>query len=368
MKNRIRLPFKSDEQRKTFDAVFVGLSALGYSEDLLLEDYRFGDWFSPDLPERTVHVAAFGQLPPSYETACLAVVLANGEVGEPWIKKYRSLGAPYLFEVRNREVVKWSLGANRVQEDLRFGAGSVAEVFRDHRDWSRTEVLRAKNIVLPLGRPDRQLDLFLDTGLIPALEQEIQTRLAPILERALSSAIDAYRKGTAREPDPTALFQLAFRLLAGKVLFDRGVPKLRSLGAFPDADDVIRSVSEYYRDPPKSYLTRAAHESIYNSLWTRFDFRNLSIEVLTYDLVGNVHYSRRSEETWHSSHKTNDRTLHCRSPAIPFGSRKRSYCCRAMCWKRNVSYCRFTSPARLAFPRHDCKKPTLVFEGSAIGI
>jgi len=278
----MRLPFTSDDQRQTYAAVLAELPALGYSGDLLVEDYRFGDWFAQDVPERTVHVAAFGQLPSSYDTACLAVVLANGESGESWIRQYRSLGAPYLFEVRNREVVKWSLEARRVWEDQRFGVESVAQVFREHtNDWSRASVLRAKNIAPPVARSGRQLNLFLDTGIIPALEQEIQVRLAPILESALSSAIHAYRETSRRDPDPIALFQLAFRLLAGKVLFDRGIPKLTDLGQSPAPDSIIKAVSEYYGESPSLPLTKSARQALCERLWTRFDFRNLSIEVLT---------------------------------------------------------------------------------------
>ncbi|MCX6833408.1 MAG: N-6 DNA methylase [candidate division Zixibacteria bacterium] len=281
MSNPIQLPFANDRQRKTYAAVLAEFRALGYSGDLLIEDYRFGDWFASDVPERAVSAAAFGQLPLSYDTACLAVVLANGESGESRIRQYRSLGAPYVFELRNHHVVKWSLGAQHVHEDMRFESESIVRVFREHaNDWSRAEVLRAKNIpAIPSRRP-RQLDMFLDTGLIPALEQEIQTKLDPILQDALSSATNVYQKSTGREPDPTALFQLAFRLLAGKVFFDRDVSKLKDLGTSPDPDSIIAAVSEYYGEQPRLPLTKGARQALCSALWTRFDFRNLSIDVL----------------------------------------------------------------------------------------
>lgn len=282
MSTRTRLPFANNRQRETYSAMLAEFRALGYSGTLLEEDYRFGDWFASDIPERAVSAVAFGQLPLSYDTACLGIVLANGATGKSWIRQYRSLGAPYIFELRtDDQVVKWSVGAQDVREDMRFDCTSVADVFRKHaNDWSRVEVLRAKNISTYSRRP-QQLDMFLDTGLIPAIEQEIQRRLDPILRESLSLATEKYQKSTGKQPDPTSLFQLAFRLLAGKVFFDRGIQQLRELGESPGPDAVIDAVSTYYGDRQKSLLTKDAREAIYNRLWTQFDFRNLSIEVLT---------------------------------------------------------------------------------------
>ena len=40
---------------------------------IVIRDYEFADWFMPSDPRRSVPVAAFGQLPPTYQTACIAV-------------------------------------------------------------------------------------------------------------------------------------------------------------------------------------------------------------------------------------------------------------------------------------------------------
>jgi len=58
--------------------VVAGLRSIGYNGSLLEEDYKFPDWFSPQRGEWSVAVAAFGQTPISYDSACLGVVQANG--------------------------------------------------------------------------------------------------------------------------------------------------------------------------------------------------------------------------------------------------------------------------------------------------
>lgn len=274
--------FISDRQKNAYNSVISELGSMGYGQGLLVKDYKFSDWFAASLPERHTHAAAFGQFPASYETACIAVVLSGGERGESLIRQYRALGAPLAFEIRDDVVVKWSIGADTVREDFEFSPYSIKDVFRDHdSDWSRAEVMRAKNIgARRAGGSDLQLDLFLDTGLIQALESEIQNRLDPLLHRALGRAVELHLKETGEKPDAVALFQIAFRLLAGKVFFDRGLKEVTGLGSDPGPNVIIEAISKHYSRRPKSQLTQGVRQAIYDEIWTNFDFRNLSVEVL----------------------------------------------------------------------------------------
>src|SRR5262245_8367209 len=102
--------FESVLQEKLFRQVVSNLEGLGYRGDLLLQSYTFVDWFRSENPQREVPAAAFGRVPQSYDSACFAVVLANGKSGAELVSEYRALGAPLALEVRKDAVVLWKVG------------------------------------------------------------------------------------------------------------------------------------------------------------------------------------------------------------------------------------------------------------------
>jgi hypothetical protein len=161
--------FQSAAQRDLFRVTVEGLERIGY-RGLIERDYGFFDYFTNT--ERVVPLAAFGQSPPSYKTACFGVLLpsTNGPQGQHLVfEEYRSLGAPFHFEVRPDRVALWVVGRDidgtRIQREFR--RGELHTAFHQHvADWSPESVLRAKNIESP--QRDPQFD-FYDFGLIPAL-------------------------------------------------------------------------------------------------------------------------------------------------------------------------------------------------------
>src|SRR4051812_15577794 len=96
--------FRSDRQKRLFDAVVIGVESLGYRGDLQIRGYEFSDWFGDGNERVTVPVAAFARQPADYDSACLAVFLQNG--GGPPLR-YRSLGAPIGIEVQEDYIVPW---------------------------------------------------------------------------------------------------------------------------------------------------------------------------------------------------------------------------------------------------------------------
>jgi hypothetical protein len=73
--------FTSTHQERLFQRVIANLEKLGYRGELLLQPYSFVDWFLPDTPKKEIPAAAFGRPPQSYDSACFAVLLANGKTG-----------------------------------------------------------------------------------------------------------------------------------------------------------------------------------------------------------------------------------------------------------------------------------------------
>lgn len=84
----------NEAQHRLYTSVASEIRGLGYGGILLQEDYPFIDWFRPGEPRRVARLAAFGQTPTTYETACLAVVLPGQKSGPRLVADYRALGAP----------------------------------------------------------------------------------------------------------------------------------------------------------------------------------------------------------------------------------------------------------------------------------
>ena len=274
--------FQSATQEELFRATVGGLEQLGYRNGLLEHDYGFLDYFTNS--RSVVPLTAFGQSPPSYKTACFGVLLPSrdGPHGPHLVEEHKSLGAPFHLEVCSDRVALWVVGksteSTRLQRE--FHNGELHEAFRQHvDDWSPESVLRAKNIAFPQRNP--QFD-FYDFGLIPALEVQIEQKLDPILKAALAAAQEAYRSTATSKLDERDLFRLTFRLLAGKVLHDRGVGRFPTLTKDAGPDAVLRYVAEHYGEAFTRVLNLPTRKAAFDQIWSRLDFRNLSIDVLTF--------------------------------------------------------------------------------------
>jgi len=258
------------------------VEALGYRGELLRRSYEFPDWFEGNNEVRVTPAAAFGRTPQSYDSACFAVLLSNARSGAELVAKFRALGAPIAFEVREDSVVCWRVAREigQMREEMRISPDALVQVFREHAsEWAAKDVLRLKNIRFEQGPRQGEFDL----GLITALEKQIQGRLGLLLQDVLAEAEAAYRRNRSQPANAKELFRLIFRFLAAKVLHDRGHTPFSSLPDFSDADGVLRMVGSYYGETnlplPDDLSTRSL---VGNGLWSRVDFRNLSVEVLAY--------------------------------------------------------------------------------------
>jgi type I restriction-modification system DNA methylase subunit len=266
--------FTSERQRLLFEDVLQRLEGLGYHRrsELLALRYEFPDWFVPETPLRVAPAAAFARTPQSYDSACFAVLLANGKSGAELIADYRALGAPFAFEIREDSVAYWKVRkeASQASPELRILPEAVDRVFKDNAvAWRSKELLRVKNAGIKLG--PEQGDLFVDSGLIPALEKQIETKLSALLHGVIAEVENAYQQTATPELSDSELFKLVFTVLTAKVFHDRGYP---SSGSLP----------EYWDEPaqPLFHRSQLASNLITKALWKGVNFRNLSVEVLAY--------------------------------------------------------------------------------------
>ncbi len=278
--------FTSGGQQDLFRRVLSELSALGYKDDLLQESYRFEDWFSirsGDSSEFvTADAAAFGRRPLGHDNSCFAVGVAGDVAGHSLISRFRSLGAPLAFEITNDEVLLWQVRANGSgrSRPLPIPPQNLREAFASHSDdWSPAAILRAKNIA-PSSKHGRQLD-FIDIGLIPALEEHIREKLDPLLRRTFFAAMDTYAKRKEAQPSPGSLFRLVFRVLAGKVLVDRGVPSFQRFTRSPDPNELLAAVNAHFGDKPRLIADAETRRAVVDRLWNAFSLQHISAAVLS---------------------------------------------------------------------------------------
>jgi len=263
-----------------YEELVTGLHRIGYTGNRLERNYSFTDYFDPQRQTREVAAAAFGQTPVNYDSACIGIALANGLREQALVNSLRALGAPIVLEIDNTEVREWAVSRNENGHFLvaKHDVDRINQMIENRAaDWIPKQLLRDKNI--GSFRYSPQLGLF--AGLLPELEERIQEQLEPLLHDALSSTKDAYCESTGREADSDRLFKLIFWILTAKVFHDRRVNGFKSLGN--DPDEILAAVARRYEEPiPHPLLNKEARQVALNRIWSVFDSRNLSVEVLAH--------------------------------------------------------------------------------------
>lgn len=266
---------------QTLDRLKHEFRELGYVGGLLRENYSFSQILSSQAQVSSIPLAAFAQEPPSYRNACFGVVAANGKSGASLVEEYRSLGAPQVLEIRDEYLLRWKMtsrGTPEVLEQVRLQ--DIPGLFAQHsQEWAPHRLLGVKTTrdVIPV-----QLDFF-DLGLLPLLDREVRSKLDRLLHNTVTLAINALRTRDALESDTyPKLFRLLFRLLAAKVLGDRGHPGSWLLD---DPRLVIASIEDFYFKDKVREAVLDDHD-IQSTVWSEirkgFRFQNLSVEALAY--------------------------------------------------------------------------------------
>lgn len=260
-------------------AIESGLQAIGYRPETLHRNYRYADVLSHDSGERTVALAAFTQTPESYRSAAFGVVdERDGDPSEA-IAARRALGAPLFLSISADSVNVWRVSASGSPVCIdTVGFDTLGAWFGRHADrWSPQALHRAKSAAPALPR---QLD-FVDLGLLPAIEHEVQSKLDAVLGEVLRILL-------GETPNPAgedAAFRATFRLLAAKILRDREHPIALDWAAL-DVGTVLRGIADYYRldDSPTTWgpLGQRRLETAWGHLLSSISLRNLSADSLAF--------------------------------------------------------------------------------------
>ncbi|WP_168454048.1 HsdM family class I SAM-dependent methyltransferase [Sphingopyxis microcysteis] len=257
----------------------AGLRSIGYRPESLIHDYSFADVLSDAGEEQCVALAAFTQVPESYRSAAFGVIASEHDADA--VSRRRALGAPILLSIGSEDIGVWRVGAEgkpRLSE--RVPLDQLEALFERNADnWNPRAVHRAKS----LGQTQTayQLD-FVDLGLMPAIEHEIEVKL----DRLLGEVITQLLTGIDDRQREEAVFRTTFRLLAAKILIDRQHPDAASWTGAP-VREVLAGIEEYYRldhmpRPAVDVLPSAAVEKAWKTLRCAITFRNISSDSLAF--------------------------------------------------------------------------------------
>ena len=123
------MQFKNQKHERVFRRLIRGLQSLGYVGNLIQESYGFPDLFLPSTPIRHLPAVAFGREPPSYDTACIALVFPNHKSGVDLVSECRAVGAPVALEVADDRITQWKVSAdtNRIVKWDEFRPGNLSQ-------------------------------------------------------------------------------------------------------------------------------------------------------------------------------------------------------------------------------------------------
>lgn len=210
------------------------LEECGYTGARLGEDYPYG--------AITLPLIGFAAGPWDFDSACIAVINGNGDSGAT-ARSCRGLGAPIVW-VRNNGTIDWWV--QRVGEPTLFASKPVQEfkpLVKQQKDkLDPGSVYRGKTI----ARVDksRQLD-FVDAGLLPLLREEAGKKLHDLVEHMTREMLRELGSGEPTKERLRSVFTAVFRLLAGKILKDKGVHGFRGLDLTRPVD-VLSAVQRHY--------------------------------------------------------------------------------------------------------------------------
>ena len=210
------------------------LEQCGYTGTRLKEGYSFGSI--------TVPLVGFATKPWDFDSACIAVMLGNGD-SESTARSCREMGAPIVWVQHNGTVDWWMQHAERPSLFASTPVQEFTSLVRKHKDrLDPASVYRGKTI----ARVDqsRQLD-FVDAGLLPLLRDEAGKKLHDLVEEMTRAMLKGLGGDEPSKEKLRDVFTAVFRLLAGKILKDKGVHGFKGLDLTRPLD-VLSAVERHY--------------------------------------------------------------------------------------------------------------------------
>jgi hypothetical protein len=210
------------------------LEECGYTGARLQARYRIGD---VEIP-----LVGFVTRERDMDSACIAVV-DGGNDPMAAVRSCYELAAPVVW-VRHNGSVDWWI--QKQNTPARFQSTSVdqfAALVRQYKN-KLDPISIYQGRTLARINPAKQLE-FVDAGLLPLRRAEAGRKLHDIVESMIAATLNAMQRSKPSKDALRDVFTSVFRMLAGKILKDKGI------GDFPALDlsnpkGVLQAVAAHY--------------------------------------------------------------------------------------------------------------------------
>lgn len=210
------------------------LEECGYTGARLQTKYRMGN---VEIP-----LVGFATRERDMDSACIAVV-DGGSDPIAAVRSCYELAAPVVW-VRHNGSVDWWI--QKQSTPVRFQStpvGQFAALVRQYKD-KLDPISIYQGRTLARINPAKQLD-FVDEGLLPLRREEAGKKLHDTVESMIAATLKAMRRSNPGKDALRDVFTSVFRMLAGKILKDKGI------GNFPSVDlskpkAVLHAVAAHY--------------------------------------------------------------------------------------------------------------------------
>lgn len=258
---------------------------LGYKGAQLCSDYEFAAVNEAGAPVRRASLATFFDVPPSYRNAAIAVIEVTEEKPvEHQVEEQRALGAPFFMVLGKNEVSAWTVTARGVVKTDSAGGADLQSFFDRHAAAWHPQAVRRLKAPPVRGATAPQLSLF-DPIALYTIEAQVQEALDRLLRDFLAFFERKSPSQLSLQRDYLLLLPLIFRLLTGKILYDRGDLAEANIRS-DDAAAVIGYVTKLYSLPELpidwSRATRTQLEQAWGMLVHGLFVRNIAADDLAY--------------------------------------------------------------------------------------
>lgn len=210
------------------------LEECGYTGARLERDFKFGSM--------TIPLVGFATKPWDFDSACIAVVDGSGQP-EAAARSCRGLGAPVVWVRHNGQVDWWMQHDSAPTLFESKPIGEFPTLVRQYKEaLGPLSIYRGKTIARVVK--SRQLD-FVDAGLLPLLREEAGKKLHDLVEAMTRATLRGLGQSNPSRAMLRDVFAAVFRMLAGKILKDKGVHGFKGLD-LADPGDILSAVAKHY--------------------------------------------------------------------------------------------------------------------------
>lgn len=210
------------------------LEGCGYTGARLEAKYHLGQTVIP--------LVGFASSERDMDSACIAVVESTADPVAA-VRSCYELAAPVVWVLHSGSVQWWIQRKDAPERFEPNFAGEFAALVRRHKN-KLDPVSIYQGRTLARINPAKQLD-FVDAGLLPLRREEAGKKLHDTVESMIDATLKAMKRPNPSKAALRDVFTSVFRMLAGKILKDKGI------GDFPSVDlskpkAVLHAVAAHY--------------------------------------------------------------------------------------------------------------------------